>query len=85
MQDIFHTFFDPLSKPKTEIKYRAFFLSVEVIKFLDLIPKRNSVSIIVNQLIRSVTSIGANVVEAKASSSKREFFKFPPDSLKKYK
>ena len=35
-----------------------------------------------DQLLRSATSIGANIVEAKASSSKRDFIKFYEIALK---
>lgn len=69
-------------KPKTELKYRAFYLSIEVIKFTESISSRQSLKIIFDQLIRSITSIGANIVEAKGSSSKREFLKFFEISLK---
>ena len=37
---------------------------------------------IIDQLIRSATSIGANVVEAKSSSSKRDYLKFFEIALK---
>ena len=35
-----------------------------------------------DQLLRSATSIGANVVEAKSASSKRDFIKFYEIALK---
>jgi four helix bundle protein len=35
-----------------------------------------------DQLLRSATSIGANVIEAKSASSKRDFIKFFEISLK---
>ncbi|MCA9380946.1 four helix bundle protein [Candidatus Dojkabacteria bacterium] len=38
--------------------------------------------IIHNQLVRSATSIGANIVEGKASSSRREFKKYYEIALK---
>jgi four helix bundle protein len=37
---------------------------------------------IVNQLLRSATSVGANLEEAKAASSRREFLKFVQISLR---
>ena len=37
---------------------------------------------VINQLIRSATSIGANVVEAKSSSSRRDYIKFFEIALK---
>jgi len=67
---------------KTEVKYRAFYLSINVIKFLSTLEKEDYIKIISNQLIRCITSIGANVVEAKASSSKREFLNYFQIALK---
>ncbi|PIS21211.1 four helix bundle protein [candidate division WWE3 bacterium CG_4_10_14_0_2_um_filter_42_7] len=68
--------------PKTETRYRAFYLSINIIKFLDNLSYKQSTKIISDQLIRSVTSVGANIVEAKSSSSKREFLNYFQISLK---
>lgn len=65
-----------------EVKYRAFYLSINIIKFLDTLPLKQSLRIICDQLIRSATSIGANIVEAKSSSSKREFLNYFQIALK---
>ncbi len=65
-----------------ELKYRAFNLSIHVIRFLGSLPKDQALSIISGQLIRSITSIGANIVEAKSSSSKREFLNYFQIALK---
>ncbi len=65
-----------------EVKYRAFYLSIEIIKFIEGLPIKQSLKIISDQLIRSVTSIGANIVEAKSSSSKREFLNYFQIALK---
>lgn len=71
------------SKPyKLELKYRAFYFSIDVIKFLETLEYRQSIKIISEQLIRAVTSIGANIVEAKGSSSKREFLNYFQIALK---
>lgn len=67
---------------KTEVKYRAFHLSIAVIKFLEKLPHNTALRIIIDQLIRSITSVGANIVEAKASSSKREFLNYFQIALK---
>ena len=70
-------------KPKTEIKKRAYLYALEVIKSLDRLPKNDlSCQVIAKQLIRSSTSIGANIVEAHASSTKKEFTNFFHHSLK---
>ncbi len=72
----------PNQNSKTEIKYRAFYLSISIIKFLEGLEKKDYVRIISDQLIRCVTSIGANIVEAKASSSKKEFLNYFQIALK---
>ncbi len=69
-------------RPKTELRHRAFFLSIEIIKFLENLDYKPAIKIISDQLIRSATSIGANLVEAKGSSSKKEFLNFFQISLK---
>lgn len=68
--------------PKPEVKYRAFYLSINVIRFLEKLSYKISLKIISDQLIRCLTSVGANIVEAKASSSKREFANYFQISLK---
>lgn len=71
-----------VQRSKLEVKYRAFYLSINIIKFLETLPNNNSYRIISDQLIRSITSIGANIVEAKASSSKKEFINYFQIALK---
>ncbi len=71
------------SKVKIEIKQRAYLYALEVIKFIDQLNKNDfSVRMIAQQLLRSATSIGANIVEAQAASSKKEFTNFLNHSLK---
>ncbi|MBU1297773.1 MAG: four helix bundle protein [Bacteroidetes bacterium] len=53
-----------------------------VTKFIDDLPKDKSCEIIGNQLLRSSTSIGANVVEAGAASSRKDFTNFFNHALK---
>jgi four helix bundle protein len=66
----------------SDIKDRAYQFSLAVIKFTSKFPQKRIYWIIGDQLLRSSTSIGANIVEAKSSSSKREFIKFYEISLK---
>ena len=70
------------SKPKIELKNRAYQYSIRIIEFIDTLPNDTSIRIIVKQMLRSAASIGANVIEAQASSSKREFTNFFRYSLK---
>lgn len=70
------------SKVKTELKRRAYQYSIKIIEFLDTLPNDLSTSVITRQLLRSATSVGANIVEAKGASSKRDFTNFFSYSLK---
>jgi four helix bundle protein len=69
-------------KFKTDLKSRAYKYSINVIEFLDALPNDISTSVITNQLLRSATSIGANIVEAKGSGTKKDFTHFYRHSLK---
>ncbi len=69
-------------KHKTKLKDRTYQYSIKMIEFLDNLPKDSSAQIISKQLLRSATSIGTNIVEAQASSSKKDFTKFFNYSLK---
>ena len=70
------------SKLKTELKHRAYQYSIKLIKFLDTLPQDTSTGVIGKQLLRSATSIGANIVEAKSASSRRDFTNFYSHALK---
>lgn len=65
-----------------EIKHRCYLFSLSIIKYLKF-KKWDVLSIvIVKQLLRSATSVGANVIEAKNSSSRVEFKRFYEIALK---
>ena len=70
------------SKLKNDLKRRAYQYSIAIIEFLDALPKDISSQVIAKQLLRSATSIGANVVEAKGASSRKDFTNFFSYSLK---
>lgn len=53
-----------------------------MIKFVERVPKDSASQIIGNQLVRSGTSVSANLVEAKAASSKRDYINFYQHALK---
>lgn len=62
---------------------RTYVYSLEIIKFIETLDKNDFVvQILVKQLLRSATSIGANVIEAQAASSKRDFTNFLSYALK---
>ncbi|MFH0819997.1 MAG: four helix bundle protein [bacterium] len=67
---------------KTNVKYRTYYFSLDVIKLVATLPNERIYWIISDQLLRSATSIGANIVEAKSASSRRDFIKFYEIALK---
>ncbi len=70
------------SKFKSDLKDRCFKFSLDAIKLIDILPNKRAAWIIADQLLRSATSIGANLTEARASSSRLEFKKFYEIALK---
>lgn len=70
------------SNVKTNIKYRAYYFSLDVMKFVTTLPNEKIYWIIIDQLLRSATSIGANIVEGKSASSRRDFIKYYEIALK---
>jgi len=65
-----------------QVKYRAYKFSIKIIKFVSSFPNKRIFWIISDQLIRAATSIGANIIEAQAASSKKDFIKFYEIALK---
>ena len=67
---------------KTELKRRIYTWVIRLIKFLDPLPRDTITQRTVDQLFRSGGSIGANYIEAQASSSRKDFANFLHHSLK---
>jgi len=65
-----------------DVRKRCYAFSLAIIALVDTLPQKRSSWVISDQLIRSGTSIGANLVEARASSSRLEFKKFYEIALK---
>ncbi len=57
----------------SELRTRAKTLALNVIAICDEIDARRGRSVLINQIIRSATSIGANIHEANYASSKADF------------
>jgi four helix bundle protein len=70
------------SKFKTDLIGRCYKFGLNILFLTDILPNKRSSWVIADQLIRSATSIGANLVEGKAASSRLEFKKFYEISLK---
>jgi len=67
---------------KNEFKGRVYRFALDIIGFADRLPAEQISRIISGQLLRSTTSIGANVIEAQAASSRRDYANFFTYALK---
>jgi four helix bundle protein len=71
------------SKQKRDnIEKRSRDYALSVIHLLNKLPKSYMYQTMGRQLLRSATSVGANIVEAQAGSSKRDFANFLSHALK---
>jgi four helix bundle protein len=62
-----------VAKPKFDIHERIYDFIVRVIKLTTGLPKTDSNSVIIQQLLRCATSVGANDQEADGASSRKGF------------
>ena len=67
---------------KRDIVERTFNFSIEIIKLISLLPKNSLGFALTSQIVRSGTSIGANVEEAQGAISKKEFIQKMQIALK---
>lgn len=67
---------------KQQFKKRCFDFSVSVLKLSEPLRNNRINWILIDQLIRAATSIGANIVEGGNSTSKREFINYFQIALK---
>jgi len=67
---------------KNKLINRSFLFGKSIIQLIDRLPNRRTFWIISDQLLRAATSIGANIIEAQAASSKRDFVNFLNHALK---
>ena len=65
-----------------DLKKRSYSYALEVIKFLIALNGDYITRTICKQLLRSATSVGANIIEARSSSSKKDFANFYSYALK---
>lgn len=59
---------------KNALERRTKDFAVSVFRFLDLLPKKNSMKVIAYQLGKSASSIGANYREANHAESREDFY-----------
>ncbi len=65
-----------------DLKERTMQFSLETIQFLERLSKDYTSQVLGKQLLRSATSIGANIIEAQAASSRKDFGNFYNIALK---
>lgn len=70
------------SKANKDAKSMSYEFALDVIAFGRTLERSDVSKILMNQLIRSATSIGANLIEARASSTRLEYKKYFEISLK---
>lgn len=58
---------------KRDIHERIYKFALGVLKLVKVVPKTTENLVLIKQLVRSATSIGANALEADGSESKKEF------------
>ncbi|EKD86133.1 MAG: hypothetical protein ACD_37C00457G0003 [uncultured bacterium] len=62
---------------KKDLKSRSHLFALAIINYIDTLNKDDlTIQIISKQILRSATSIGANIIEAQAGSSKKDFTNF---------
>jgi len=71
-----------MENSKSDIKKRSYLFALRIIKLVESLPNNPASRIISDQLLRSATSIGANIIEAQAASSRRDFTNFLNHALK---
>lgn len=67
---------------KRALIHRSYNFSLAIMRMLDMMQKDFSSEIVAKQILRSATSVGANIIEAQAASSKRDFINFLHHALK---
>src|SRR3989338_8567273 len=67
---------------KKQLIARAFQFARKAMALVDKFPNKRSAWVITDQLLRAAMSIGANIIEAQAASSKRDFINFLNHALK---
>lgn len=67
---------------KKNFSNRLIKFSLTIINLCDSFDNKRKFWIIADQLIRAATSIGANIIEAKSSSSRKDYIKFFDIALK---
>jgi len=73
---------DNLEKAPYNIKHRAYYFAKGIVLFIKIQKYERIFHSMFDQLLRSATSIGANLIEGTAGSSKNDFIRFNVIALK---
>jgi len=65
-----------MQNQKSVLIQKSYKFSLDIISFCQKLPKERVYWIISDQLLRSSTSIGDNIIEAQSPSSKKDFARF---------
>ena len=69
-------------KVKSDLTQRCYDFSLKLITFISGLSDTRVSRVLTDQLLRSGTSIGANIVEARSASSRRDFTRYYEIALK---
>lgn len=64
---------EPITRVNYDLEERVSLFSESIIDFLKIISRTEITKPLINQLVRSATSVGANYCEASEASSKKDF------------
>ena len=67
---------------KYQFKKRCFIFSLDILKIAETLRSKRANWVLIDQLVRAATSIGANIVEGGNSTSKKEFINYFQIALK---
>lgn len=67
---------------KNNLKSRTYQFSLNTIGLLEILPRNYIYQVLGKQLLRAATSVGANIFEAQAGRTKRDFINFYHIALK---
>lgn len=71
-----------IERPKFELEERCFQFSLVIIKQVDFLKEKKISFSLIDQVVRSSTSIGANITEGQGSESTKEFLRYYRIALK---
>jgi len=71
-----------MKTPEFDIEKRTFQYSLDLLRFLRTLPNTTEGQVLKKQVLRSGTSIGANIHEAKGGHSKKDFSHYHSIALK---